>query len=116
MTVSEQLTYCAQILADTGNIKWQNTTHILPALNSAQEEFVMKVLGYVPRNRRAFEVLSEIQVTTTQSVSTSGYALSGLDSTAPFMRNGLITASLCINDTTFGLRNRVSFETDSAGE
>jgi len=90
MTVTEQQTYVAQILADTGNIKWQNATHILPALNSAQEEFIITVLGFVSKNRRAFEVLSELQATKSANVTTSGYALSGVDSTAPFMRNGLI--------------------------
>lgn len=100
MTVSEQVTYVSQILADTGNIKWQSSTHILPALNSAQEEFVIKILGFASQNRRAFEVLSEIQASSTQSITTSGYALSGLDATAPFMRNGLITAKATIDSET----------------
>ncbi|MHC4325318.1 MAG: hypothetical protein ACYSUX_13730, partial [Planctomycetota bacterium] len=98
LTVTQMQTYVSQILSDTGNVKWTNATHILPALNSAQEEFVIKILSFTSQNRNAFEVLSEIQaskVASVASVASGGYALSGVDSTpGPFMRNGLINASV----------------------
>jgi len=100
MTGVEQQTYVAQILGDTDNDKWQEATHILPALNSAQEEFVMKILAFSGQNKKIFNVLTELQTTTTQSVSTTGYALSGLDTTAAFARNGLITASATLDSVT----------------
>jgi len=101
MTVSEMQTYVAQILADTSNTKWQNATHILPAINSAQEEFVIKVLGLIGQNRAAFGILSELQKESSSlSIGTSGYALSGVDSTAPFMRNGLIAVKCTIDSAT----------------
>jgi hypothetical protein len=93
--------YVSQLLADTGSTKWTDVNAVLPALKSAQEEFVIKILGFASRNRKVFEVLSEIQASTSQSVGTSGYALSGLDSSpGPFLRNGLITASATLDSVT----------------
>jgi len=100
MTVTEQVTYISQILGDTDNTKWQSSTHIVPALNSAQEEFVIKIVGLAQQNRKAFGVLSELQASSTQSINTTGYALSGLDSTYPYVRNGLIAAKGTIDSVT----------------
>jgi hypothetical protein len=104
LTVTQQQTLVAQLLTDTSNTKWTNAAHILPQLNAAQEEFVTKVISFTSQNRRAFELLSELQATksaSVASVASGGYALSGVDSTpGPFMRNGLIAASVTVDDVT----------------
>lgn len=101
MTVTEMQTYVAQILADTSNTKWQNSTHILPSLNNAQEELVLRIASYASKNRRAFELLGEIEKkSSTLSVASTGYALSGLDTAGPYMRNGFVACSCTIDETT----------------
>ena len=101
MTVAEMQDYVSQLLADTGSTKWTDADAVLPALRSAQEEFVIKILGFASQNRKVFEVLSEIQTTKTTNVATTGYALSGVDSSpGPFMRNGLVTASATLDSVT----------------
>ena len=102
MTVANMEDYVSQLLADTGSTKWTDANDILPALLSAQEEFVIKILGYARENRKVFEVLSEIQaIKTGASVATTGYALSGVDTTpGPFLRNGFIAASCTLDSVT----------------
>ena len=102
MTVAEMQNYVSQLLADTGSSKWTDADAILPALKSAQEEFVIKILGFAAKNRKVYEVLSEIQAKKSgASVATTGYALSGVDSTpGPFMRNGLIAVSCTLDNET----------------
>ena len=94
MTVAQQVTYVSQLLGDTSNSKWTSATHILPALNSAQEEFILKILAFAKQSKDAIGVISELQAKkTSASVTTTGYALSGLDASAPFHRNGLIAVN-----------------------
>ena len=101
MTVSEMQTDVARLLNDTGNDKWSASTAILPALNSAQEEFVVKILGFSGKNRKVFDILTELQASKSASISTTGYALSGVDSTpGPVMRNGVIAASATLDSVT----------------
>lgn len=97
MTVAEQVVYVSQILADTSNKKWTSTTHIVPALNSAQEEFVIKILAFKQQAKQAINALSELEETVTSNISTSGYAMSGVDASAPFMRNGLIAVNCTLD-------------------
>lgn len=97
MTVTEQVTYISQILGDTNNVKWQSATHIVPALNSAQEEFVTKILAFKQKEEQSVNALSELQKTVSSAISTSGYAMSGVDSTAPFARNGLLAVNCTID-------------------
>jgi len=102
MTVAEQVTYASQILGDTSNTKWTSATHIVPALNSAQEEFITRVLAFKNKEKQSINAISELQVIKTSASvgATTGYALSGVDSTAPFMRNGLIAVSCTLDSTT----------------
>jgi len=97
MTVSEMQTYTARLLGDPSNNTWDADDYVLPALNNAQKDFVIKLLG-IPQSR-SFDVLSELQASTTQTISTSGYALSGLDSDpGPFVRNGYIMSKATIDN------------------
>ena len=102
MDVSSMVIYVSSLLGDTSNQKWTSSTHIVPALNSAQEEFIIKILGYLSQNRNAYDVLSELQASkSSASVATTGYALSGVDSTpGPVMRNGVIAVSCTLDSVT----------------
>ena len=101
MTVAEMVTYVSQILSDTGFTKWQSSTHIVPSLNNAQNEFVLRILSFVSQNRKAHELIGELESKTTSiNIASTGYALSGVDSSAPYMRNGFVAASCTIDGET----------------
>ena len=87
MTVSAMQTLVSQILTGAStNTKWDATTAVLPALNTAQLELVNRVLGYSAKTDRAYDLLSEVQASKSTSVDTTGYALSGVASDpGPFM-------------------------------
>ena len=101
MNVSAQQTYVAQLLGDTSNLKWSNANHILPALNTAQFDLVHKLLAYNGENENVFDVLTEIQTSTTQSIDTTGYDLDGLaDDPGPFIPGGYVASKCTIDEVT----------------
>ena len=102
MTVASMIDYVSERLGDPDNDKWTDAEHILPALNVAQDEFVVRILGFASQNRRVYDILSELQASkSSASVATTGYALSGVDSTpGPVIRNGIIAVSCTLDSET----------------
>lgn len=94
MTVSAMQTLVAQLLGDTGNTRWTAASHILPALNISQHDFMFKLLAYSGgENDNVYDALTELQASKSTSVDTSGYALSGLNSTpGPMVSSGYIAS------------------------
>jgi len=107
MNVSAQQTYVSQLLGDTGNVKWTIADFILPALNTSQFEFVQKLLAYGAGDENIYDMLTNLQDSTTQSVDTVGYDLDGLVATKRIIPGGYI-ASKCTVDSVTRWVTRIS--------
>lgn len=96
MTVSEMLTLAGYLLNDTNEEVWSSTIK-LSALNSAQRDLVLSLLGYKREYSDVLDLLSEIQEKETQSVGTSGFNLDNMVERY-FLRNGYINSSILDQD------------------
>lgn len=68
----------------------------LTALNNAQNELVVKILGFSEKFEGAYDLLSEITESESHSVSTAGFDFSSL-TTRNILRNGLINSRITID-------------------
>jgi len=101
MTVSEMSTLLGSLLNDPNAEVFTATDYKLPALNSAQRELVLMLLGYANmdggQRETVFDILSEIQEVETHSVDSSGFDL-GSVTNRHFLRNGFVNASIVDDD------------------
>lgn len=96
MTVSEMLSSAGYLLNDSNEEVWTSTIK-LNALNSAQRELVLMLLGFQQQYRGIYDLLSEIQERETQSVAVTGFDLDNMVE-RDFLRNGFINASIIDDD------------------
>lgn len=96
MTVSESLTMLGYLLTDSNEEVWTSTVK-LDALNSAQRELVLILLGFQRQYFGVYDLLNEIQEVETQSVGITGFSLSGMTE-RNFLRNGFVNASIIDDD------------------
>ena len=101
MTVSAMQDKVSNLLGDPNNGTWTDATHILPALNFAQDQFVISVLAYGQGNDNVFDALSELQTAKEITVGSSGYNLDDLNSSpGPVVRGGLISSKVVLDNET----------------
>jgi len=96
-------TYVSRLLNDEGSVKWTSSAHRLPALNTAQNDFVLKVLSY-GQEPRILDILTEIQDEAVLSIETTGYALSEL--AGPMVHGGVIGLK-CLLDKKYVWATRI---------
>lgn len=111
MTVVEMISSVGYLLNDSGEEVWTSTVK-LNALNSAQRELVLMLLGFQRQYSGIYDLLNEIQERETQSVGVTGF---DLDSMAEryFLRNGFVNASIIDDDGYVRWCERIS--TDKIG-
>ena len=96
MTVSEMDTYVSRLLNDVNSTKWTQAAFRLPALNAAQKEFMLKLMGYGFDNPNVLGAVSELVADQEVSVASSGYTVSSL--TLRYMHNGFVGAKCILNE------------------
>jgi hypothetical protein len=78
MTVQEMDTRLSQLLGDPNSRRWTQSDHRLPALNIAQNQLVVGILGFSATNKSIFDLLLGIQASKTVSIGATGFHLNGL--------------------------------------
>lgn len=91
MTVSEQITSLGNLLNDPNSEVWTSTVK-LEALNAAQREIVLYLLGFGQKNQDVFTLLSEIETEETVPIDSTGVNLTSQVTNRYFIRNGFINA------------------------
>lgn len=100
MTVSEMSTLLGSLLNDPNAEVFTAADYKIPALNSAQRELVLMLLGYANidgQRETVFDILSEIQEAETHAIDSSGFDLSTVTA-RHFLRNGFVNASIIDDD------------------
>lgn len=98
MTVSEMSTMLGSLLNDINGEVFTATDYKLPALNVAQRELVLTLLGYQYQFEGVTELLTEIQEVESPSIGTGGIDIDTSITERYFLRNGFVNASIVDND------------------
>lgn len=108
MTVSEMSTLLGSLLNDVNAEVYTATDYKIPALNSAQRELVLLLLGFQYQYDSVVELLTEIQEVETLQVSTGGVDIAAAITERYFLRNGFVNASITDDDGYLRWCERIS--------
>lgn len=91
MTVNEMDGLLSRLVNDPNSEVWTQTIR-LEALNSAQRELVLYLLGFGQKNQDVFTLLSEIETEETVAIDSTGVNLASMVTNRYFLRNGYVNA------------------------
>lgn len=96
-TVAELDSDLSNNVGDPNSQTWSQSQRI-SAMNQSQIELVNHVLAFTINNEKVYELLSELQVTETPSIGTSGLNLNTGLSTRNYLTNGFAALQVLLNN------------------